>query len=173
MQALELGVDNIEGHLLRRVWINGANIHIIDCQLTLWSCTELHWIPRLASCSWPCYMPCHPLGISLVLEQPLLLLEKTVQKLGTQEETIKMMLRHLGLLSPLTDITASCLAYFTSERLLWASRFFAFIATPIPLAECSVKGSLSLESFGERRGPEGGEGAQCCKVPQCRFISPF
>lgn len=173
MQALEKVVDDIEGHPLRHVWINGANIHIIDCQLTLWSCTELHQVPCLAWCSWPIYMPCYPLRISSVQEQWLLLPKSPVQKLGMQDETIKLVSRHLGSLLPPTNITASRIAYFTSRQVCWATRFFAFFAIPAPLTECSMQGSQSLERFGEHRGPEGGEGAQRCKVPQCRFISPF
>lgn len=96
MQALQKGVNDIEGHPPRHFWINGANIHIIDFQLTLWSCTELHWVPCLALCSWPWYMPRHPLQISSMLEQWLLLPRRTVQKLHMQNEKNKNYATTLG-----------------------------------------------------------------------------
>lgn len=42
-------------------------------------------------------------------------METMVQELGMQEESIKVMLHHLGSLSPFTNITASRIAYVTSK----------------------------------------------------------
>lgn len=48
---------------------------------------------------------------------------------------------------------------------------------PLPCFPCRcesyVQGSHSLERLREHAGPEDREGAHCCKVPPCRFISPF
>lgn len=166
MQALPKGVDDIEGHPPRHFWINGANIHIIDFQLTLWSCTEFHWVPCLALCSWPWYMPRHPLQISSMLEQWLLLPRRTMQKLRMQDEKIKNDATTLGQ-------ALSCMPHCLFHLKATLIRFLAFIATLVHHIVSSMQGSQSLERLRERRGPEGGEGAQCCKVPQCRFISPF
>lgn len=53
---------------------------------------KLHRVPCLESSSWPSYMPRHSSGIFLVMEQWLLFPSRTVQKLGMQDETIKMTL---------------------------------------------------------------------------------
>lgn len=48
------------------------------------------------------------------------------------------------------------------------THFLVFLS----IASCT-QGSCSVELLREHAGPEDREGAHCCKVPPCRFISPF
>lgn len=123
----------------------------------------------LALCSRPCYMPGHPSPILSVLERWLVHLKrvrllKKIYARSTQKR------RYISCLSQTSAPRVPQCLYRLKAIL---SRRSASSATSLALVVCSMQGSRSPESWRQRGGPEGGEGAQCCKVPQCRFISPF